>query len=83
MARDPAFADARPIYLGTNHAHFLSGLADGSYYLRLRGEDGSLSAPIELSVRHQSLQRALWLALVGLIVALAVVAAVLRGAPDE
>jgi len=83
MARDPGFADARPIYLGTNHADFISGLADGSYYLRLRDGDGALSAPLELIVRHQSLSRALWLALIGAVVTLAVVAAVLRGARDE
>ncbi|MEZ5734949.1 MAG: hypothetical protein R3E09_03940 [Novosphingobium sp.] len=83
MARDPGFAHVKPIYLGMNHAHFISGLANGAYYLRLRDANGTESPPLELTVRHQSLRQALWLALIGVIVTLAVIATVLRGARDD
>lgn len=83
IARSPDFADARPLYQGRNRAYFVSGLADGEYFLRLRGQDGALSEPLELIVVHQSLQRALWLALIGALVTLAIVATIFVGVRDE
>lgn len=83
MGRGPDLADARAIYSGTNHAFFLSGLADGTYRLRLRGGDGSISEPLRLDVSHQSLNRALFLSLVGAIVALSILVVIVRGARDE
>lgn len=83
IAQAPDFADARTLYSGRNKAFFVSGLTDGDYLLRLRGANGEISAPLELKVHHQSLQRALWLALVGAIVTLAIIAVILRGARDD
>lgn len=83
MAREAGQSDVRTLYSGRNTAFFLSGLANGDYRLQLRAEDGSLSAPLQLAVRHHSLSRALWLALVGAIVTLAVVFVIFRGARDE
>lgn len=83
IAHNPGFTETRTLYSGTNKAYFVSGLADGDYLLRLRGADGTPSAQLELAVRHQSLQRALWLALVGVIVSLAIAAVILKGARDD
>lgn len=79
LARTPDFSDARELYSGSNEAYFLSGLANGTYYLSLRNAAGEVSAPLQLSVVHQSLTRALWLAGLGALVFLAVVAAIVRG----
>jgi len=79
----PAMEDARVVYSGANHALFLSGLADGTYYFTLQDENGARSAPLELSVTHQSLAQALWLSAIGALVFLSVLAVIVRGARDE
>lgn len=73
----------RPVYNGTNDGIFLSGLADGEYALNLVGESGAKAAPLTLSVRHQSLEQALWLAGLGAIVFLLTVIVILRGTRGE
>lgn len=83
LARKADFADARTLYSGGNSAYFLSGLADGTYYLELQGSGGETSAPLKLTVAHQSLTRALWLAGLGALVFLSTVAVIFRGARDE
>jgi hypothetical protein len=82
IASTPDFADPRTLYEGRNQSFFVSGLDEGVYHLRLRGADGAVSAPLVVEVRHQSLDRALWLALLGAIVTLSVSAAILRGARE-
>lgn len=83
IAQEPDFSDARTLYSGNNLAYFVSGLSDGEYYLRVQASDGSTGEPLKLTVRHQSLQQALWLALLGAIVTLAVVFVIIRGAHDD
>lgn len=83
MARDAGFGQPEVLYAGMNHATFVSGLADGDYYVRLRSDDGNLSEPLRLSVAHQSLERALWLVALGAVVFLSIVAVIARGAADE
>lgn len=68
------------VYKGTDSRIFLSGLRDGDYELRLASEDGALSEPVVVEVRHQSLSRALFLVLIGALVTLGIVIVVLRGA---
>ena len=73
----------RVLYSGPKQSYFLSGLANGRYRLRLHGQDGSVADELALSVRHQSLSRALWLAALGAFVTLLVIGAILRGARDD
>ena len=73
----------RPLYTGRNTAYFISGLADGTYALRLREEGGTQSAPFRLTVEHQSASRALLLSLLGAIVFLSVVAVIAKGAARD
>jgi len=80
-AADPG--DPRPVYSGSESSYFLSGLSNGEYLLRLEGESGALSAPVRLEVAHQSLEQALWLTLVGLLITLAIIATILKGARDD
>jgi len=82
MARNDSFTDAATLYSGANRAFFLSGLANGDYFLRLRGMDGTVSAPAVLRIEHQSLTQALWLAALGALITLAVIAAIVRGPRD-
>lgn len=83
MATRPDFADAATIYQGPAHSFFLSGLDNGEYFLRLSSDSGAQSAPLTLSVTHQSLTRALWLVLIGSIITLAIIVTILRGPRDE
>lgn len=83
MAPESQPEQVRVVYSGAAHSYFLSGLADGSYRLQLRAEDGGTSDALTISVRHQSLSRALWLVAVGAFVTLLVVGTILRGVRDE
>lgn len=83
IATKPDFSDGREVYAGGAHSFFLSGLGNGTYFLRLEASNGEISEPFRLSVTHQSLQRALWLVVVGALITLAVTLVILRGARDE
>lgn len=83
MAREADFRDARELYKGPNRSSFVTGLADGDYYLRLRAGTGEESRPLRLTVAHHPLAQALWLAAMGAAIFLAVVAVILRGARDD
>lgn len=80
IARNPQFAGAQELYQGANKSYFLSGLRSGTYYLMLRDGSGHQSHPIELTVTHQSLARAILLTIVGAFITLAIVATIIRGA---
>jgi hypothetical protein len=83
QAATPDFSAARTIYSGPNHANFISGLPNGTYYFALRDGTGARSRPLQLTVTHQSLTKALWLTAIGFIVFLSVVAVIFRGARDD
>jgi len=74
------FAGARALYQGANKAHFLSGLEAGDYYLLLRDGAGGQSEVLELTVEHQSLERAIWLTVIGAIITLGIIGTIARGA---
>ena len=80
IAQTPDFTDAKPLYVGTNHAYFLSGLAGGEYYLRLQDDSGAISKTLSLTVEHQSLQRAIWLTVIGAVITLGTILTIFRGA---
>jgi len=83
MLRNDDPATARTLYSGSNSASFVSGLEDGTYTLILRDKAGLRSAPLELTVIHQPLARALLLVTMGALIFLAIVATILRGPRDE
>lgn len=83
IAPENDHSEVRTLYSGANSAYFVSGLADGAYSLRLRGEGGEVSAPLSLAVSHQSLTRALMLTALGALVFILTVGAIVRGARDE
>lgn len=80
MAPGALFSNPHALYRGEGSSFFLSGLSDGEYHLRLRDESGGFSDPILLTVAHQSLERALWLTLIGALITLSLVLTILRGA---
>ncbi|MEJ2457210.1 MAG: hypothetical protein P8Y58_03300 [Novosphingobium sp.] len=82
MTHEGARTD-RVLYSGPNHSLFVSGLANGRYSLRLTDTAGRSSAPLLLTVAHQSLSRALILVALGALVFLATLAVIIRGARDE
>ena len=83
ISRHADLKDSRTLYSGSNSAYFISGLADGTYYLGLRDGSGTEAATLRMTVTHQSLTHALWLAGLGALVFLSVVAVIFRGARDE
>lgn len=80
MSRAADLSNAQPLYQGREQSYFLSGLADGDYYLVVEAENGDRSDPVLLSVAHQSLTRALWLTLIGAVITLGIIIVILRGA---
>ncbi|MCJ2186883.1 hypothetical protein [Novosphingobium beihaiensis] len=76
-------AAPRVLYSGHNHSLFISGLANGTYRLRLTDAAGQSSPPLLLTVAHQSLSRALMLVALGAVIFLSIVAVIFRGARDE
>jgi len=83
IATRPDFSNAKPLYDGSAHSFFLSGLGNGEYYLRIKESSGATSATVRLTVEHQSLRRAFLLLVIGSIITLAIVLTILRGARDE
>lgn len=87
------FADARPCYHGPDRATYISGLADGDYYFRLReyisgGAHSEWSQPVEVKVEHHSLNLAFTLFGIGGLVFALTLIVVVRGAartsdPDQ
>jgi hypothetical protein len=75
----------RDIYSGTDLASVISGKADGVYEYTVRALDGQQrlvahSERVQVIVEHHSLARALGFFIVGLIVFVATLAVILRGA---
>lgn len=83
MARDTSFSEAAPLYQGDYDSYFVSGLSDGDYYVRLRGQDGGTSEPLRIHVAHQSLTQAIWLMIIGAIISIGIITTIVRGARDE
>ncbi len=80
QAPDSSFLHAKTIYEGPDLASFVSGLRNGNYYFRVRGEDDQWSDVVHLHVQHQSLELAFTLFGIGGIVFLLTVFVVLKGA---
>ena len=89
-SQDPTFAKATTLYQGDDLATFLSGLENGEYYFRLRYVDEVSSDPVSdwsealwLTVKHHSLQLALWLFVLGAIVFFLTVFVLIKGVRDS
>ncbi|UXP31698.1 hypothetical protein N6H18_15215 [Reichenbachiella agarivorans] len=68
QSQDSLFMSSQLIYQGPDQASFVSGLEDGHYYYRVKTAGSSWSNVLSLTVKHQSLQLALSLAGVGMLV---------------
>ncbi|MGF1491861.1 MAG: hypothetical protein ACFBSC_05275 [Microcoleaceae cyanobacterium] len=83
QATDSEFSDPQTIYQGNNTALFLSGLENGEYFYRLQAEDGTISTPVALEVKHYSIIEAwLWFAL-GAATFASIVFVILKGKEEE
>lgn len=80
------FQTSQQIYEGPDLASFISGLANGTYYYRIRAVDKSnntvsaWSDPVQLTVEHHSIHLAFTLAGIGTFVFLLTAFVVIRGA---
>jgi hypothetical protein len=87
-ARDPQFGDATVIYSGTDSASLRSGLADGTYYYRVRalppaGTPDAWSPAVAVEVAHHSARRAWGIFATGAVVFLATLGLILLGGRRE
>lgn len=78
QATDAGFKTARSIYQGVGAGTFISGLEDGTYYYRVRVEEGSWSAPLSIEIKHHSLKLAIFLMAIGAAVFLITLLMILR-----
>lgn len=81
---EPAFQRPRTIYRGPDRASVISGKPNGTWHYRIRAlagdAAGTWSAPLSVSVAHHSLVRGLMFFALGLMVFVATVWLVIRGA---
>ena len=77
------FEDSRIIYSGKNTAYFLSGLKDNTYYFRLKPVNGTWTDPITVHVAHHSIQKAVSLFIVGVLIFCSIIMVIIRGAKNE
>ena len=86
-AANPDFRSPTTLYTGTDSATTISGKPDGQWYYRVRviqnDLPGSWSDPVEVTVTHHSLSRALMFLTLGIIVFISIVTVVIRGAGRE
>ncbi len=87
-AASPDFSDSRMLYEGRDRASFRAGLAEGSYFYRVRATDeagnaGVWSRPLHLEVAYQSMRLALSLFAVGAVVFLATLVLIIAGARKD
>lgn len=84
VATSPAFSDPSDQYRGPDRATFVSGLAEGEYYFRVRavaeeGATGEWSEPVQVTVQYDSLAQAFLLFGIGAVVSIATVVLVVTG----
>lgn len=81
------FNPARPVYTGSDTASVITGKPDGAYFYRVRvlGESGPgpWSEPLQVTVQHHSLARALQFFVVGALVFAVLLAVIVRGARED
>lgn len=84
QADNPAFADASFRYRGPDRASVISGMPDGSWYYRVRtvadGGTSPWSDAVMVKVAHHPLSRAFLFFGLGVLVFLATVLLIIRGA---
>ncbi|SET03719.1 hypothetical protein SAMN05216326_1109 [Nitrosomonas marina] len=86
QAAQSSFDNPITLYEGKNSSLMLSGLADGTYYYRIRAhqkQPGTWSDTVRLDVAHYSLARVWLLFVAGALVFLSVAWVIVRGAADE
>ncbi len=59
--------DYKTIYQGRDNATTLSGLENGNYQLRLQSAEGVWSEPLQISISHHALNKALAFFAIGLV----------------
>lgn len=84
VAESEDFSDATVHYRGPDRASFVSGLAEGDYYFRVRSfrdesEASPWSSPVSVKVQYKSLGLALSLFGIGAVVSVATIALVVTG----
>lgn len=78
-SREADFNSHKLIYEGADEGSFLSGLADGQYFYRVRVKDGAWSTPVAVEVKHHPLKLALILMAIGAFVFVSTIILVLKG----
>lgn len=77
-ASSDSFQQPKIRYSGPDQGTFLSGLNDGTYYYRLRNQNGDYSNVVTLEIKHHPIQLAISLLLLGALVFVVTTALVVR-----
>ncbi len=77
------FESYRVVYKGPDLATFVSGLENGQYFYRVRRNDGAWSSPIELQVKHHTLQLAFSLFGLGALVFVLTAWVIIKGTREQ
>ena len=81
QAENPDFNDAKTLYQGPDRASLISGLADRTYYYRVRLHDATdWSETLAVEVKHHALSRAFGFFILGAIMFLITTFVLLKGA---
>lgn len=78
-ATESDFSNARILYEGPDRSSVVSGRLDGTYYYRIRYEDGDWGEAVQVSVTHHSLRNATSFLAVGAVVFLATAGLIIDG----
>lgn len=73
------FKEAETLYSGHNDSFFLSGLQNGTYYYRIKADNGVWSDALTLQVKHHSFEKAWLLFAIGIMVFGSIVWVIIRG----
>lgn len=79
QAQTPGFTSPRTIYTGQQKARTMSGVLNGTYYFRVRLQDGDWSNVVKVKVEHYELATAFMFLGLGAIVFFATATLVIRG----
>lgn len=86
-ADNPDFVNPSVVYSGPDQAMVISGKSNGSWYYRIRASNHQQSGPwsnvVTVTVKHHELSRAVMFLVLGVLVFLAMLVMILRGANDS
>lgn len=83
QANEKSFVNPKTIYSGADQGTFLSGLSDGTYYFRIKQNNGLWSNIVTIEINHHALPLALLLMGIGAVVFIVTMLVILQGRKNQ